>query len=124
MFHRANTALIAVLLVIALAACAPDVDRTASGFDRQVFYTDLNDCRGGSAVEVVLETTGVGLLGSVVGAYHGLLFGLAAGERAEGMLVGAIVGAGAGIGIGAYESVNEFHGEVTECLRVKGYAVS
>jgi hypothetical protein len=40
------------------------------------------------------------------------------------MLVCAIVGAGAGIGIGAVESVGEFNDEITDCLRVKGYAVS
>jgi len=108
-----------------LAACAaPDVDRTATGFDHEAYYTDLDKCRGGGAIEAALETTGVGLWGSVVGAYHGLLLGLVTGERAEGVLVGAIVGAGAGIGIGAVESVSDFNDEVAQCLRLKGYAVS
>jgi len=122
--RRAYTAIVAVLLVITLAACAPDVDRAASGFDRQVFYADLNDCRGGSAFETVLETTAKGLLGSVYGAYYGLHLGITASDRAEGMLVGAIIGATAGIGIGAVDSVREFNDDIAKCLRVKGYAVS
>ena len=66
----------------------------------------------------------MGLLGSLTGAYHGLLLGFTAGQRAEVMLVGAIIGASAGIGIGAVQSVSEFNDEVTGCLRLKGYAVS
>ena len=114
-----------VLTIAMLAACAaPNVDRTVIGFNDESYYTDLNECQGGSAFEAALETTSVGLLGSVVGAYHGLFSGFTAGETAEGMLVGAIVGASAGIGIGAVASVSEFNDEVTECLRVRGYAVS
>ena len=115
----------ALSLVAALAACAaPHVDRTAAGFDDKAYYSDLNRCHGGSAIEAALDTTSAGLWGSFVGAYHGLYLGLAAGDKAEGMIFGAIVGAGAGIGIGAIESIREFKGEVATCLRVKGYSVS
>ncbi|HJN60520.1 MAG TPA: hypothetical protein QF630_05690 [Alphaproteobacteria bacterium] len=125
MFRRASAALSALALGAALAACAgPDVDRTVSGFDYKAYYTDLNNCRGGSAFEAALETTGIGLWGGLVGAYYGLHLGFSANEGAEGMLVGAIIGAGAGIGVGAYESVSEFNDGVSECLRVKGYTVS
>ena len=115
----------ALSLVAALAACAgPDVDRTAAGFDYRAYYTDLNNCRGGSVLEAALETTGAGLWGSLVGAYHGLYLGISASDRADGMIFGAIVGAGAGIGIGAVKAVREFNGDVSHCLRLKGYAVS
>jgi hypothetical protein len=125
MMRRVSVGIFALSLIVALAACAtPHVDRTAAGFDYKAYYTDLNKCRGGTVFEAALETTGLGLWGGVVGAYHGLYLGIAAGERAEGMLVGAIVGASAGIGIGAVESVRAFNGEISDCLRVKGYAVS
>ncbi len=116
----------AVFLTIALlAACAgPNVDRTAPHFDHETYFTDLNNCRGGSAVEAAVETTAVGLWGSLVGAYHGLRLGWAARDSAEAVLVGAVVGAGIGVGVGAVKSVREFNGEVADCLRVKGYAIS
>ena len=98
--------------------------RTGSASRIGRHYSDLNRCRGGSAIEAALDTTSAGLWGSFVGAYHGLYLGLAAGDKAEGMIFGAIVGAGAGIGIGAIESIREFKGEVATCLRVKGYSVS
>ena len=108
-----------------LAACAaPNVDQTATGFDHKTYNSDLNECQGGSAIEAALETTGVVLWGSLVGAYHGLHLGLSESEKAEGMLVGAIIGASVGIGIGAVESVSEFNDEVDDCLRVRGYSVS
>ena len=108
-----------------LAACAGlDIDRTVAGFDYEVYYTDLNNCRGGSPVEAAIETTGVGLWGGLVGAYYGLYLGVAAGDKAEGIIFGAIVGAGAGIGIGAVESVKEFNDDVARCLRAKGYSIS
>ena len=115
----------ALFLAGALAACAgPDVDRTAAGFDYEIYYADLNNCRGGSAFEAAVETTGAGLWGSLVGAYYGLYLGLAAGDKAEGIVFGAIVGAGAGIGIGAVESVQDFNDGVARCLRAKGYSIS
>ena len=114
-----------VLALALLAACAaPNVDQTATGFDHETYYSDLNECQGGSAIEAALETTGVVLWGSLVGAYHGLYIGIAASDKAEGMIFGAVVGASVGIGIGAVESVSEFNDDVTECLRAKGYGVS
>jgi len=115
----------ALFLTGALAACAgPDVDRAGAGFDYEIYYTDLNNCRGGSAFEAAVETTGAGLWGSLVGAYYGLFLSVATGDKVEVMLFGAIVGASVGIGSGAVESVNEFNDQVTDCLRAKGYSVS
>ncbi len=96
-----------VLTISLLAACAaPNVDREAIGFDNESYFTDLNECQGGSAFQAALETTGVGLEGSVEGAFNGLFLGLVTGEGAVDMLVGAIVGATVGIGIGAVASVS------------------
>lgn len=125
MARKLIAGIFALSLVAALAACAgPDVDRTAAGFDDKAYYTDLNNCRGGSLLEAALDTTGVGLWGSLVGAYHGLYLGISANDRADGMIFGAIVGAGTGIGIGAVKSVRQFNDDVGHCLRLKGYAVS
>jgi hypothetical protein len=60
------------LALVLIGACAPVVDRSAADFDRELFYADLNKCRGGRVVEAALETTAKGLWGGAVGAYYGL----------------------------------------------------
>jgi len=125
MMRKTAGGILVLLLALGMAGCAgPDVDRTAAGFDYEDYYADLNNCRGGGAIGAALETTGIGLWGGLVGAYHGLYLGVTASEKAEGMMFGAIVGAGAGIGIGAVNSIREYNSYITDCLRAKGYSLS
>jgi hypothetical protein len=44
-----------------IGACAPVLDRGVADFNLEVFYADLNNFRGGRAVEAALETAAQGL---------------------------------------------------------------
>ena len=64
---------IILLTALFLTACAsPDVDRTTSNFSETKFDNDLSECQGGNIVTASAKTVGVAMVGSAVGAFHGM----------------------------------------------------
>jgi len=101
----------------------PEVNRNASGFDLRTFESDLNNCRGGGAVEAAVTGLKGAVVGSALGAAEGASSGALSGGSAEGAIVGTILGAIVGLGVGAYDSVSEQETNLANCLRDKGYDV-
>lgn len=105
--------------VLLLAACAaPDVDRTASGFDHTTYHSDLNACQGDTAVDATVDTLIIGFLGGALGA--GLLF---QSGNIYAFAGGAVVGGALGTVYGSVKSVVQYNDKVDDCLRTKGYAI-
>ena len=122
MINRRHLAI--VIPVIALTACtSPNVDTTASTFDKTQYTADLDNCRGGSALDVALDGLVGAVYGSAVGAAQGALNGAIAGDAPEGAVIGAIAGSVIGVVLGAYEPFNKQRQTVQQCLRGKGYVV-
>jgi len=114
-----------IVATVALSACAgTNVDTTAPTFNKTQYTSDLNTCRGGSAVSFALNAVGGTLVGGTIGAAHGLFYGAIHGEGAEGAGVGAIVGGGLGFGVGAMKYLDDQGNTIDSCLRGKGYNLS
>ena len=112
-------------LSLLLAACAaPEVDRTATNFNETKFDNDLSECQGGNLAEASTKTFGVAVVGSALGAFHGLIGGIQAGNADAGVVIGAAVGGTLGLGVGAAEAVKEHDDEIAGCLRGKGYTLA
>jgi hypothetical protein len=111
-------------VIIILSACAsPDVDTTTPTFDKSQYTADLDNCRGGSALNVALDGFVGAVYGSAIGAAQGALNGAIAGDAPEGAVIGAIAGSVIGVVLGAYEPFNKQRQTVQQCLRGKGYVV-
>ena len=107
-----------------LGACAsPIVDTSAANFNEDKYTDDLNECRGGSAMDAILGGLGGAFAGSLLGASEGSINGAAAGGRLEGVIIGSIVGGTLGIFVGAYKPFSEKHESVRSCLSGKGYVM-
>jgi len=122
MLNNRNLAIFAAIL--ALTACAsPNVDTTAPTFDKTQYTTDLDTCRGGTALKVALDGFAGAVYGSAIGAAQGALNGAVVGDAPEGAFIGAIAGSVIGVVMGAYEPFNEQRLSVQQCLRGKGYVL-
>jgi hypothetical protein len=110
--------------VLLLGACAsPAIDTSAVNFNEDKYTDDLNECRGGSAMDAILGGLGGAFAGSLLGASEGSINGAAAGGRLEGVIIGSIVGGTLGIFVGAYKPFSEKHESVRSCLSGKGYVM-
>jgi len=110
--------------IIILSACAsPAVDTTAPTFDETKYSADLDNCRGGSALNVALDGLVGAVYGSAIGAAQGALNGAIAGDAPEGAVIGAIAGSVVGVVLGAYAPFNKKRETVQQCLRGRGYVV-
>jgi len=78
-------------LRIELFSQSPNVDTTAPTFDKSQYTADLDNCRGGSALNVSLDGLVGAVYGSAVGAAQGALNGAVAGDAPEGAVIGADV---------------------------------
>jgi hypothetical protein len=71
--------------IIILSACAsPDVDTTTPTFDKSQHTADIDNCRGGTALEVTLDGLVGAAYGSAIGAAEGAFHGALAGDAPEG----------------------------------------
>ena len=123
MTSSGNFAIIAATML--LAACAsPTVDSSAPTFDETKYAADLDNCRGGTVLDVALNGLGVAVIGSAYGAYHGVYIGALSGNSPEGAAIGAVVGGVIGVVVGAYEPVREQEQSVQRCLSKKGYVLA
>lgn len=122
MTRRRNLAIIAAS--VALAACAsPTVDSSAPTFDETKYVVDLDNCRGGTVLDVALHGLGIAAIGSAYGAYHGAYIGALSANSPEGAAIGAVVGGVIGVVVGAYEPIQEQEQSVARCLSGKGYVL-
>jgi outer membrane lipoprotein SlyB len=122
MFDRRSLLIIAAS--VALAGCAnPTVDPSAPTFDETKYVVDLDNCRGGTVLDVALQGFGGVVIGSAYGAYHGAYIGALSANSPEGAAIGAAVGGVIGIVVGAYEPIQEHEESVARCLSGKGYVV-
>jgi len=111
-----------ITTLIALSACAsPAVDTTAPTFDETKYTADLDNCRGGSALNAAIHGLGGAVIGSVIGAADGAYHGAIAGDAPEGAFIGAIAGSVIGVVWGAYKPIQEQEKSVRQCLSGKGY---
>ena len=120
--RKRNLAIITTFLT--LSACAsPTVDTTAPTFDETKYTADLDNCRGGSALNAAMHGLGGAVIGSVIGAADGAYHGAIAGDAPEGAFIGAIAGSVVGIFVGAYKPFQEQEQSVRQCLNGKGYVL-
>ena len=120
--RKQNLAIITTLL--ALSACAsPNVDTTTPTFNETKYTTDLDLCRGGSALKATMNGLGGAVIGSVIGAAEGATHGAIAGDAPEGAFIGAIAGSVIGVVWGAYKLIQEQEKIVRRCLSGKGYVL-
>ncbi len=111
-----------LIVLIALTACAsPAVDTATPNFNEAQYATDLDDCRGGTALTVAMRGLGGAVVGSFYGAAQGAIHGAAHGDSKEGAIIGVAVGSVVGFAAGAYTPIEQQHEEVRQCLSVKGY---
>jgi outer membrane lipoprotein SlyB len=123
MTRRRNLAIIAASVI--LAACAtPTVDTSAPTFNEKKYTVDLDNCRGGTVLDVALHGLGAAVIGSAYSAYHGAYIGALSGNSPEGAAIGAVVGGVIGVVVGAYEPVREQEQSVQRCLSKKGYVLA
>ncbi len=123
MFHR--RIMVITVASVALAACAsPTVDTAGPTFDEQQYTVDLNDCRGGTVIEVALSGLGGAVVGSAIGAFEGAIHGAWSGNSPEGAAIGAVVGGVFGVVVGAQEPIQEQEADLRRCLREKGYVLA
>ena len=117
-----NLAIIAASAL--LAACAsPSVDSSTPSFDETKYAVDLDNCRGGTVLDVALHGLGGAVIGSAYSAYHGAYIGALSGNSPEGAAIGAVVGGVIGVVVGAYEPIQEQEQSVARCLSGKGYVL-
>jgi hypothetical protein len=122
MTHGRNLAIIVATML--LAACAsPTVDSSAPSFDETQYAVDLDDCRGGTALDAALQGLGGIAIGSAIGLGTGASTAMFTGGSLEGAFIGAIVGGVAGAFVGAYEPIQEQEESVARCLSGKGYVL-
>jgi outer membrane lipoprotein SlyB len=122
MFHRRIIAI--CVASVALAACAsPTVDTTRSSFDEQQYTVDLDNCRGGTALDVALDGLGGAVVGSAFGAFEGAIHGAWSGNSPEGAAIGAVVGGVVGVVVGAKEPFEQQEQNMRRCLSEKGYVL-
>jgi outer membrane lipoprotein SlyB len=122
MTHSRNLAIIAAALL--LTACAsPTVDTSAPAFDETKYAVDLNNCRGGTVLNVALQGLGGVAVGSALGLVTGASIPVFIGGSLEGAFIGAIVGGVTGAVVGAYEPIQEQEQSVARCLSGKGYVL-
>ena len=120
MFDRQFLVIIAAFIL--LAACAsPTVDTSAPTFNETQYTVDLDDCWGGTVLDVAMHGFGGVVIGSAYGAYHGAYLGAISGNSPEGAAIGAAVGGMIGIVVGAYEPIQEHEQSVARCLSGKGW---
>ena len=125
----------ALLLIFALAACAPVSDYRPTvdlaGIDTERFETDLRDCQkvaardryGPILARVVQGATFGAAIGAVAGGYAGNI-GLATSYGAiAGTVAGAAVGAAEAGGAIQFVAAPDENAVVEECLRNNGYGV-
>jgi outer membrane lipoprotein SlyB len=116
--------LVIIAAALLLAACAsPTVDSSAPAFDETKYAVDLDNCRGGTVLDVALNGLGVAVIGSAYGLLQGASTGAITGRTPEGAIVGVIVGGVAGAVVGAYEPIQEQEQSVARCLSGKGYVL-
>ena len=90
MLNRRNLAIITAFL--ALSACAsPAVDTSAPTFNETKFTVDLENCRGGTVLDVALHGLGGAAIGSAYGAFEGAYHGAISGNSPEGAAIGAAI---------------------------------
>ncbi|MFP6732085.1 MAG: glycine zipper domain-containing protein [Alphaproteobacteria bacterium] len=99
------------------------MDSRAPTFDKTKYTVDLDNCRGGTVLDVALNGLGVAVIGSAYGAYHGAYIGALSGNSPEGAAIGAVVGGVIGVVVGAYEPIEEQEQSVARCLSEKGYVL-
>ena len=122
MSHRRNLAIIAAAVI--LAACAsPTVDTSAPTFDETQYTVDLDNCRGGTVLDVALQGLEGAVIGSALGAVDGAYHGARSGNAPEGAAIGAVVGGVIGVVTGAYEPIQRQEQSVRRCLSERGYAL-
>ena len=122
MFHR--RIMVITVASVVLAACAsPTVDTTATSFDDQQYTADLDNCRGGTALDVALDGLGGAMIGSAIGAFEGAIHGAWSGNSPEGAAIGAVVGGVVGVVVGAKEPFQQQEQSVRRCLSEKGYVL-
>jgi outer membrane lipoprotein SlyB len=122
----------ALLLSLALAACAPVSDYRPTvdlaGIDPARFEDDLHDCQKVAARDrygpvlagvVIGASIGVGL-GSIAGGYAGNI-GLG---QSYGAIIGSVIGAAAGDAMTRGEPPPSEAQQVETCLRNNGYGVA
>ena len=120
--HRGVVAIIAAFAT--LAACAsPVVDTSAPTFDETQYMVDLDNCQGGTVIDVALHGLGGAAIGSIIGLAQGAWTGAFTGSLPEGAAIGAVVGGVVGIFVGAYEPIQEQERSVRQCLSEKGYSM-
>ena len=97
-----------IATAVVLSACAsPSVDTSAPTFDETQYTVDLDNCRGGTVLDVALNGLGGAAIGTAYGAFHGASAGVLSGNSPEGAAIGAIVGGVIGVVVGAYEPIQE-----------------
>ena len=117
--------LVIIAAALLLAACAsPTVDSSAPSFDETKYAVDLDDCRGGTALDAALQGLGGIAIGSAFGLWAGASTAVFIGGSLEGAFIGAMVGGVAGAVVGAYEPIQEQEQSVSRCLSGKGYVLS
>ena len=113
-----------IATAVVLSACAsPSVDTSAPTFDETQYTVDLDNCRGGTVLDVALQGLESALIWSAMGAADGAFRGALSGNSPEGAAIGAAVGGVIGVLMGAYEPIQEQAQSVRECLSEKGYLV-
>ena len=117
-----NLAIITATML--LSACvSPTVDSSAQTFDETKYAVDLDNCRGGTVLDVALHGLGGAVIGSAYGLLQGASTGAITGRTPEGAIVGVIVFGVAGAAVGAYEPIQEQKQSVARCLSGKGYVL-
>jgi hypothetical protein len=112
-----------ILIALFLSACvSPNVEQSATSFDEDKYYIDLNNCRGGTVFEASATSIGLAAGGAVAGAFHAVPWTW--GNGWEAAAVGAALGGVIGFGAGAFNSVKKYNDEITSCLSNKGYMLS
>ncbi len=113
-----------LIACLALSACAsPAVDITAPNFSEAKYASDLDECRGGTALTAAAKGLGGAVVGSFVGAAQGAFYGAIQGDSKEGAVIGVAVGSVVGFVVGTYKPIKEADENVGQCLSGKGYSL-
>ena len=119
-----NSVLAIIAATALLAACAsPSVDTSMPTFDEAQYTVDLDNCRGGTVLNVTLQGLEGAAIGSAIGLAQGMYTGAFTGGSLEGAAIGAIAGGVVGVVWGAYEPIQEHEQSVERCLSEKGYVL-